>query len=93
MRILLWMSPHPVAQTSIAEDPATQSSIAVTTGVMDEETLILEVESHKILYDPSHPYYKDVRRKDKTWAEIARVLEVDDGKLYRNTRPLSGDTI
>lgn len=43
---------------------------------MDEERLIVEVENHKILYDASHPYYKDTERKEKAWAEIARVLGV-----------------
>lgn len=52
---------------------------------MDEETLIIEVQKYNILYDTSHPHYKDTNRKDKAWNEIAEVLGVD-GKfnLQRN---------
>lgn len=60
---------------------------------MDEERLIVEVENYKISYESSHPYYKDTQRKDKAWAEIARVLGLDDCKyvyvLSREKRPSS----
>ncbi len=44
---------------------------------MDEEKLIIEVQNHTILFDTSHPHYKDTNRKDKAWSEIAEVLGVD----------------
>ncbi|XP_053712090.1 uncharacterized protein LOC128753917 [Synchiropus splendidus] len=44
---------------------------------MDEERLIEEVESHSILYDTTHPFYKDNGRKEKAWAAIAEVMDVD----------------
>ncbi len=44
---------------------------------MDEEKLIIEVQNYTILFDTSHPHYKDTNRKDKAWSRIAEVLGVD----------------
>ncbi|XP_041830743.1 transcription factor Adf-1-like isoform X2 [Melanotaenia boesemani] len=44
---------------------------------MDNEMFILEVESHTVLYDTRHPFYKDNARKDKAWAEIAEKIGVE----------------
>lgn len=44
---------------------------------MDEEKLIIEVQNYPILFDTTHPHYKDTNRKDKAWGEIAEVLGVD----------------
>ncbi|XP_019129362.1 transcription factor Adf-1-like [Larimichthys crocea] len=44
---------------------------------MDDERLIVEVEQHKIIYDITHPFYKDNGHKDRAWHLIAEVLEVD----------------
>lgn len=41
---------------------------------MDDERLIIEVENHPVLYDASHPFYKDNSKKDKAWEEIAKTL-------------------
>jgi len=30
---------------------------------MDEERLIIEVENHRIIYDTTHPFYKDNTKK------------------------------
>ena len=30
---------------------------------MDEERFILEVERHKMIYNTTHPFYKDINRK------------------------------
>ena len=44
--------------------------------MVDEERLILQVQEHKILYDTSNPFYKDLSRKENTWAKVAEVLGV-----------------
>ncbi|XP_075328922.1 uncharacterized protein LOC142387995 isoform X3 [Odontesthes bonariensis] len=41
------------------------------------EGLIAEVEQHTILYDTTHPFYKDNARKERTWHLIAGVVGVD----------------
>lgn len=44
---------------------------------MDNVTFILEVESRTVLYDTTHPFYKDNARKEKAWAEIAEKVGVE----------------
>ena len=44
---------------------------------MDEELLILEVQNHKVIYDPSNPFYKDNHKKDEACKKIAEVVGVD----------------
>lgn len=44
---------------------------------MDEELLISEVEKHRIIYDSTHPFYKDTVKKDNTWTSISARLGVD----------------
>ncbi|XP_028316574.1 transcription factor Adf-1-like [Gouania willdenowi] len=39
--------------------------------------LILEIENHRILYDPSHPFYKDAHKKEVAWNTIAEVIGED----------------
>ncbi|XP_029354465.1 transcription factor Adf-1-like [Echeneis naucrates] len=46
-------------------------------GTMDEEMLILEVQNHRIIYDPSHPFYKDTHKKDAAWNSVAGVIGAD----------------
>ncbi|KAF7219173.1 uncharacterized protein [Nothobranchius furzeri] len=42
---------------------------------MDDFKLIMEVEKHKELYDPQHPFYKDNSRKDNCWEAVATAVE------------------
>ncbi|XP_058510084.1 transcription factor Adf-1-like [Solea solea] len=51
--------------------------------IMDQEQLISEVEKYPIFYDPTHPYYTDNVKKEKTWITIATVLGAD-ADLCRN---------
>ncbi|XP_059210376.1 transcription factor Adf-1-like [Centropristis striata] len=44
---------------------------------MDEEMFILEIQNHPIIYDPSHPLYKDNYRKEVAWKTVAEVMGVD----------------
>ena len=44
---------------------------------MDEEKLILEVESHKIIYDVTNLFYKDAHKKEAAWNAISAALGVD----------------
>lgn len=44
---------------------------------MDDESLIVKVEQHKIIYDSADPFYKDNVRKEEAWHLIAGVLEAD----------------
>ena len=46
-----------------------------------EEQLIMEVESHRILYDKTDPNHKFKGRMDDAWKEINFVLE-EDGTNY-----------
>lgn len=46
---------------------------------MDDEGFILEVETHSIIFDTAHPFYKDNLKKDKAWAEIAQKFGVEGG--------------
>lgn len=39
--------------------------------------LILEVQNQPIIYDPSHPFYKDNLKKDLAWKTVAEVMGVD----------------
>ena len=53
---------------------------------MDEEMLIMEVQNHKIIYDPSHPFYKDNHKKDLVWNTIAGVMGVDGKSLIGSNK-------
>jgi hypothetical protein len=46
------------------------------------EKLIENVKNYKILYDLSHPEYKNNRRKNKTWDEIGALLNTDGEYCY-----------
>lgn len=41
------------------------------------EKLIELVKLHKVLYDLSHPEYKNIRKKNKIWDEIGVSLDTD----------------
>jgi hypothetical protein len=41
---------------------------------MDATRLIIEVEKHPLLYNPSNPKYKDALSKEKAWNAVATVL-------------------
>ncbi|KAJ6648032.1 hypothetical protein Bhyg_03257, partial [Pseudolycoriella hygida] len=43
-----------------------------------EEQLIMEVESHPILYDKRHNDHKSRPKVDRAWAEIASVMNEDE---------------
>ncbi|KAJ6639669.1 hypothetical protein Bhyg_12416 [Pseudolycoriella hygida] len=43
-----------------------------------EEQLIMEVESHRILYDKSNPDHKYKNKIQNVWKEISYVLGEDD---------------
>ncbi|XP_061925417.1 zinc finger protein 771-like isoform X1 [Entelurus aequoreus] len=47
---------------------------------MDEEKFIIEVQDHKVIYDATHPFYKDNGKKDLAWNTIAGVMDVDDSQ-------------
>ncbi|CAB3981602.1 Hypothetical predicted protein [Paramuricea clavata] len=51
---------------------------------MDEEQLILEVQRNPVLYNKSHPMFKDARKKKDIWNEIGSKVEVSDCKLGVN---------
>ena len=38
------------------------------------EQLIEEVKLHNILFDLSHPDYKNIKKKDEVWEQMARSL-------------------
>lgn len=46
------------------------------------EELIENVKKNPLLYDMSHPHYKNFRIKNKKWDEIAKSLNIEgmDGK-------------
>lgn len=44
--------------------------------MFDEEKLILEVQEHKVLYDPNHRFYKDMGKKEYTWTKVAQAMGV-----------------
>lgn len=44
---------------------------------MDEERLVIEVQNRSIIYDFSHPFYKDNVKKDVAWNEISESVGVD----------------
>ena len=44
---------------------------------MDDERLIIELQNHPVLFDASHPFYKDKTKKDKAWEEISKTLGFD----------------
>lgn len=43
---------------------------------MDDNVFILEVESHSIIFDTTHPFFNDNSKKDKEIAEIAQKFGV-----------------
>ena len=49
---------------------------------MDEELLILEVQNHEILYDPSHAFYKDNHKNDRSGKKLPKLLVWMVSKLY-----------
>lgn len=59
---------------------------------MDDTRLIVEVEKHKILYDPQNMLYKDLNAKEKAWEAISSAIDVDGkfqnvcfkGRLHRS---------
>ncbi|KAJ0000930.1 hypothetical protein NQD34_005950 [Periophthalmus magnuspinnatus] len=56
---------------------------------MDDERFIQEVQFHSVLYDTTHPFYKDNSRKERAWVEVATALQSDvcDCKArWRNLR-------
>ncbi|MEQ2288056.1 hypothetical protein AMECASPLE_019040 [Ameca splendens] len=58
---------------------------------MDDEQLIVEVENRTVLYDTTHPFYKDNSRKEKAWMEIAGTLGISADvckNRWRNLRDL-----
>lgn len=46
------------------------------------ERLILEVESHRCLYDKSHENYKNKKKKDEIWKEISQILSKNGKKIH-----------
>lgn len=40
------------------------------------EKLIEHVKKHNVLYDMSHPEYKNVRIKNKVWDQIAKEMGI-----------------
>jgi hypothetical protein len=52
------------------------------------EKLIENVKNYKILYDLSHPEYKNKRRKNKTWDEIGALLNTDGDTLKKKWKNL-----
>lgn len=48
---------------------------------MDDTRLIVEVEKHKVLYDPENKYYKDISSKEKAWEEISSAISADGKSL------------
>ena len=43
----------------------------------DEESLIIEVEKYRVLYDVSHQRYYDSKMKDNAWQEISERLNTE----------------
>ncbi|XP_072298845.1 uncharacterized protein [Eucyclogobius newberryi] len=59
------------------------------TGAMDDERMIQEVQYHSLIYDTTHPFYKDNSRKERAWAEVAAALRSDVNECkarWRNLR-------
>ena len=48
----------------------------VNDNVTDEE-LMNEVQHYPVLYDKSMRDYKDLRKKQNAWKEIAKTLQID----------------
>lgn len=46
-----------------------------------DEVLIEEVRNHKILYDLGHPDYKNLKKKEYAWREVAASVKLD-GKTH-----------
>ena len=43
---------------------------------METENLIEQVRKYTFLYNPGHPEYKNVAKKNKKWREIGLVLNL-----------------
>lgn len=43
----------------------------------ETENIIALVHKYDILYDKSHPYYKNNRTKDEVWDEVGTTLGLD----------------
>lgn len=71
-RVLLHLT---AARADCFRDYCTKMSITT-------EKLIENVKNYKILYDLSHPEYKNNRRKNKTWDEIGALLNTDGEYLF-----------
>ena len=48
----------------------------------DSETLLLIVQEHPNLYDPSDPRYKDAVDSANSWNSVAEVMGREDGEWY-----------
>ncbi|KAL1281243.1 hypothetical protein QQF64_000046 [Cirrhinus molitorella] len=48
---------------------------------MDDTRLIVEVEKHKILYDPQNFLYKDLNAKEKAWEAISSAVGVNESTI------------
>lgn len=44
---------------------------------MDDKKLIGEIQNFPVLFDATHPHYKDNDKKDKSWAELSQEVGVD----------------
>ncbi|CAL9692929.1 unnamed protein product [Knipowitschia caucasica] len=44
---------------------------------MDDERMIHEVQLRSVLYDATHPFYKDNSRKERAWTEVAEAMHAD----------------
>lgn len=49
---------------------------------MIEEKLIEAVRAYKELYDPSDPNYMKTKFKSRIWSELAKELNIQDGKYF-----------
>ncbi|KAJ6638751.1 hypothetical protein Bhyg_11489 [Pseudolycoriella hygida] len=57
-------------------------------GFLKQEQLIMEVESHCILYDKSNPDHKYKNKIQNVWKEISYVLGEDEEFLKKKWRNL-----
>jgi hypothetical protein len=49
-----------------------------------EEKIIESVRSHPVLYDVNHADYVKTKLKQDIWSEIAKDVNVNNGKYYKN---------
>lgn len=57
----------------------------------NSERIINFVEEHSLLFDYTHPCYKDSRVKDKMWKELGEILDKDS--KYKFMGYLFGTTV